>query len=77
MFVVQRRKNENSQWHTVKFKKGKAQAKTPTDAISVMNRCLKEFPGYEHRIVDTKTNETIEQSKEIIKQKTVIVNNGG
>ena len=76
MYLVQRRKNEKSNWHVVKFgQKGKAQAKTTNDAISVMNRCIKEFPGYEHRIIDTKTNEVIEQSSEVIKQKIAIVNN--
>ena len=64
MFVVQRRKSENSQWHTVKFPKGKdqgkAQAKTPELVKPLLERCMKEFPGKEHRVLDTKTNQVVE-----------------
>ncbi len=64
MYVVQRRKSENSQWHTVKFPRGKdqgkAQAKTIELVKPILERCQKEFPGKEHRVLDTKTNNVVE-----------------
>ena len=56
MYIVQRRKNEKSSWHTVKSSKGKYQAKELHVAILFFEKAAKEYPGKEHRIIDGKTD---------------------
>jgi hypothetical protein len=60
MFIVQRRKNSDSEWHTVKSPRGKYQGKDIETARYYLAKARKEFPGKEHRILDGKTGEVVE-----------------